>query len=244
MNGIPITWLSASDPPEAFPDVDEALVEPDGLLAAGGDLSSERLLMAYRRGIFPWYEEGQPILWWSPNPRCVLRPENFHIARRLQRQIRRSPWTISFNSSFAKVIRACAADRASQNATWITPQMLSAYERLHDEGWAHSIEVMDGSELVGGVYGLCIGSVFFGESMFSAQANASKIALFALTKHLLANGMPLIDCQVESPHLLTLGATMMPRTEFVKTLNKACGPALMYQDWPSKTTEAAKLLDK
>ncbi len=244
MSGIPITWLSPSDPPEAFPDVDRALAEPDGLLAAGGDLSSERLLVAYRRGIFPWYEEGQPILWWSPNPRCILRPESFHVAKRLTRQIRRSPLTVSFNSAFPQVIRACADDRASQKGTWITPQMLSAYERLHDEGWAHSIEVMDDNELVGGVYGLCIGRVFFGESMFSAQANASKIALFALTKHMLANSLSLIDCQVESPHLLTLGATIMPRAEFVRTLNAACKPALMHQDWPSETIEAAKLLDK
>ena len=244
MSGIPITWLSPSDPPEAFPDVDGALAEPDGLLAAGGDLSAERLLVAYRRGIFPWYEEGQPILWWSPNPRCILRPESFHVAKRLRRQIRRSPLTVSFNSAFPEVIRACAGDRASQKGTWITPQMLSAYERLHDEGWAHSIEVMDGNELVGGVYGLCIGRVFFGESMFSAQANTSKIALFALTKHMLANSMPLIDCQVESPHLLTLGASMMPRAEFVRTLNTACKPALMHQDWPSEPIEAAKLLNK
>jgi len=244
VSGIPITWLSPSDPATAFPDVDCALAEPDGLLAAGGDLSSERLLVAYSRGIFPWYEEGQPILWWSPNPRCILRPESFHVAKRLQRQIRLSPLTVSFNSAFPNVIRACAADRASQKGTWITPQMLSAYERLHDEGWAHSVEVMDGNELVGGVYGLCIGRVFFGESMFSVQANASKIALFALTKHMLANGMPLIDCQVESPHLLTLGATMMPRNEFVRTLNEACVPALMHQDWPSETIEAAQLLEK
>ncbi len=244
MSGIPVTWLSPSDPPEAFPDVDRALAEPDGLLAAGGDLSSERLLVAYRRGIFPWYEEGQPILWWSPNPRCILRPESFHVAKRLTRQIRRSPLTVSFNSAFPDVIRACAGDRASQKGTWITPQMLSAYERLHDEGWAHSIEVMDGNELVGGVYGLCIGRVFFGESMFSAQANASKIALFALTKHMLANSMPLIDCQVESPHLLTLGATMMPRAEFVRTLNATCTPANKHQDWPSEPIEAAKLLNK
>ncbi len=244
MSGIPITWLSPSDPPEAFPDVDRALAEPDGLLAAGGDLSSERLLVAYRRGIFPWYEEGQPILWWSPNPRCILRPESFHVAKRLTRQIRRSPLTVSFNSAFPQVIRACADDRASQKGTWITPQMLSAYERLHDEGWAHSIEVMDDNELVGGVYGLCIGRVFFGESMFSAQANASKIALFALTKHMLANSMPLIDCQVESPHLLTLGATMMPRAELVRTLNATCTPADKHQNWPSEPIEAAKLLNK
>jgi len=152
--------------------------------------------------------------------------------------------TVSFNSAFPEVIRACAADRAAQKGTWITPQMLGAYEQLHLEGWAHSIEVMDDNELVGGVYGLCIGRVFFGESMFSAQANASKIALFALTKHMLANSMPVIDCQVESPHLLTLGARMMPRAEFVRTLNEACKPVLMYRDWPSETIQAAKLLDK
>ena len=244
MSGTPITWLSPSDPSEAFPDVERALIEPDGLLAAGGDLSSERLLAAYRRGIFPWYEEGQPILWWSPNPRCILRPESFHVAKRLQRQIRNSSLTISFNSAFPEVVRACASDRTSQQGTWITSQMLSAYERLHDEGWAHSIEVMDSTELVGGVYGLCIGRVFFGESMFSAQANASKIALLALAQHMLANGMPLIDCQVLSPHLLTLGATTMPRAEFVQTMNEACEPATKHQNWPSEAIEAAKLLHK
>jgi len=244
VSGTPITWLNPSDPPEAFPDVERALIEPDGLLAAGGDLSPERLLTAYRRGIFPWYEEGQPILWWSPNPRCVLRPESFHVAKRLQRQIRGSSLTISFNSAFPEVIRACAGERASQQGTWITAQMLNGYERLHDEGWAHSIEVMDGSKLVGGVYGLCIGRVFFGESMFSEQANSSKIALLALTKHMLASGMPLIDCQVLSPHLLTLGATTMPRAEFVQTLNESCEPATRHQNWPSEPIEAAKLLCK
>jgi len=239
----PITWLGPSDPPDAFPDVDCALVEPDGLLAAGGDLSSERLLAAYRRGIFPWYEEGQPILWWSPNPRCVLRPESLHVATRLRRTIKASSLTLSFNSAFGAVIRACAAKRKSQQGTWITQQMLSAYERLHDEGWAHSIEVMDGKRLVGGVYGLCIGRVFFGESMFSAQANASKIALLGLSNHMLDNRMPLIDCQVVSPHLLTLGATLMPRTEFARTLNELCQPANRHQDWPSEPIEATKLLD-
>ena len=184
MSNNPITWLNPSDPPEAFPDVEQALNEPDGLLAAGGDLSSERLFAAYRCGIFPWYDEGQPILWWSPNPRCVLRPEDFHVATRLKRQIRASSLSLSYNRAFGEVIRACAGKRDSQQGTWITPQMLAAYERLHDEGWAHSIEVFDGKQLIGGVYGLCIGRIFFGESMFSTQANASKIALLGLTRHI------------------------------------------------------------
>jgi len=244
MSNNPITWLSPSDPPGAFPDVEQALKEPNGLLAAGGDLSSEQLLAAYRRGIFPWYDEGQPILWWSPNPRCVMRPEDFHVATRLKRKIRASSLSLSFNRAFGEVIRACAGKRDSQQGTWITPQMLAAYERLHDEGWAHSIEVFDRNQLVGGVYGLCIGRIFFGESMFSAQANASKIALLGLTRHMLAHKMPLIDCQVVSPHLLTLGARMMPRSEFIDTLNEACHPAKAHQNWPSGPIEVVKLLRK
>ena len=244
MSNNPITWLNPSDPPEAFPNVEHALVEPDGLLAAGGDLSSERLLAAYRRGIFPWYEEGQPILWWSPNPRCILRPESLHVATRLKRQIKTSSLTLSFNSAFGEVVRACAGKRDSQRGTWITQQMLSAYERLHDEGWAHSIEVMDGDRLVGGIYGLCIGRVFFGESMFSVEANASKIALLGLSNYMLSNGMPLIDCQVESKHLLTLGAITIPRSEFIATLDEACEAAKPHRNWPSAAIEVAKLLHK
>lgn len=244
MTSNPITWLNPADPPEVFPDVEHALVEPDGLLAAGGDLSSERLLAAYRRGIFPWYEEGQPILWWSPNPRCILRPEDLHVATRLKRQIKASSLTLSFDSAFGEVIRACAGERESQQGTWITRQMQSAYERLHDEGWAHSIEVMDGNRLVGGIYGLCIGRVFFGESMFSAEANASKIALLGLSKHMLSKGMPLIDCQVVSPHLLTLGAITIPRAEFIETLDEACKPAEAHKNWPTEPVEVARLLRK
>ena len=244
MSSNPITWLNPLDPPDAFPDVEHALVEPDGLLAAGGDLSSERLLAAYRRGIFPWYEEGQPILWWSPNPRCILRPESLHVATRLKRQINASSLTLSFNSAFVDVVRACAGKRESQRGTWITQEMLSAYERLHNEGWAHSIEVMDGDQLVGGIYGLCIGRVFFGESMFSAEANASKIALLGLSDHMMSNQMSLIDCQVESPHLLTLGAITIPRSEFIETLDDACNAAEPHQGWPTEPIEVARLLRK
>ena len=173
MTGNRIVWLEPGDPPDAFPDVHTALLEPDGLLAAGGDLSSERLLEAYCRGIFPWYDQGQPVLWWSPDPRCVLRPEEFHASRSLRRAARRSAFEIRFNTAFPEVIRRCAAPRPTQRSTWITDDMLAAYERLFHEGWAHSIEVWEDGTLVGGIYGVVIGKVFFGESMYSGVANAS-----------------------------------------------------------------------
>ena len=213
-----IAWLSDADSPDAFPPVSSALTDPEGLLAAGGDLSRDRLLAAYVRGIFPWYEEGQPVLWWSPDPRCVLWPDQLHISRRLRQQLRNSKAEIRFNTSFASVVEQCAGKRRSQQGTWITQEMKAAYQDLHNEGWAHSIEVWANDELIGGLYGLCIGRVFFGESMFSAKANASKMAMIGLTRHMLANGLDLVDCQVVSPHLLTLGATTVPRQEFTSFL--------------------------
>ena len=169
-----IAWISANDPPDTFPDIGRAMREPDGLLAAGGDLSAARLLTAYRLGIFPWFDEGQPILWWSPDPRCVLLPGEFHASRRLRRELRRSGAEIRFNTSFDEVIARCADPRPGQYGTWITREMIAAYTRLHADGWAHSIEVWQRDALIGGLYGLAIGRVFFGESMFSLQSNASK----------------------------------------------------------------------
>ena len=227
-----IAWLSRSDPPDAFPDVAYALAEPDGLLAAGGDLSSERLLSAYRRGIFPWYDSGQPVLWWSPDPRCVMRPAELHVSRRLRQQLRNSHAELRFNTAFSRVIRACAGKRRSQQGTWITGDMVAAYERLYAERWAHSIEVWDDGDLIGGIYGLCIGRVFFGESMYSARPNASKFALLGLTRHMLVSGLELIDCQVVSQHLLTLGAQTIPRREFTAILERACDPAERHETWP------------
>jgi leucyl/phenylalanyl-tRNA--protein transferase len=236
-----IVWLNPSDPTDAFPDVENALTEPDGLLAAGGDLGAERLLAAYSRGIFPWYDDGQPILWWSPDPRCVLKPEDLHVSRRLRQQLRNSTAELRFNHAFHEVIRACAGERKSQQGTWITSDMIGAYERLHADGWAHSIEVWQDDELAGGLYGLCIGKVFFGESMYSASANASKMALLGLTKHMQAFDLQLIDCQVVSPHLITLGACVMPRREFTQLIDKACRPPARHENWPRGPIPIAKL---
>ena len=213
-----IEWLSPADPPEAFPDVSRALTEPDGLLAAGGDLSPERLLAAYARGIFPWFAEGQPILWWSPDPRCVLWPERLHVSRRLRRQLRTSRAELRFNTAFGDVIRACAGKRRSEQGTWITDEMVAAYEHLHREGWAHSVEIWDDSALVGGLYGVALGRVFFGESMFSRESDASKVALVALVDILRRGGFRLIDCQVESDHLNAMGACAIPRLDFEQLL--------------------------
>ena len=234
-----ITWLAPQDPAGAFPDVSRALREPDGLLAAGGDLSVERLLAAYRRGIFPWYDSGQPILWWSPDPRCVLWPQDLHVSRRLAQEMRKTQLTVHFNRAFDEVIRACAEPRRHQAGTWITEEMVTAFEQLHAEGWAHSVEIWDREQLVGGLYGLVIGGVFFGESMFSRIANASKMAMVALTRHMLQSGMTLLDCQVVSQHLATLGATTLPRSEFVAVLEQACEPRSKHGDWPAEPLPVA-----
>lgn len=242
MNSNHLTWLRPEDPPDAFPDVESALREPDGLIAAGGDLGSERLLAAYQAGIFPWYEHGQPILWWSPDPRCILHPDELHVSRRLAQQVRSSSLTLSFNQSFGEVVAACARPRRSQQGTWITGEMAAACERLHAAGWAHSVEVRDHNDLVGGLYGLCIGRVFFGESMFSAVPNTSKMAMIGLTEHMLANDLELIDCQVNSPHLVKMGARTIPRREFIATLRRACEPATRHVNWPKKPSMIATLL--
>ena len=236
-----ISWLSPSDPAGVFPDVENALAEPDGLLAAGGDLTASRLLAAYKKGIFPWYDDGQPILWWSPDPRCILRVDDLHLSRRLRQQLPKSTAELRFNYSFAEVIRACAGERKSQQGTWITEDMITAYEQLHADGWAHSIEVWDGDTLAGGIYGLSIGRVFFGESMFSAKANASKIALLGLTGQMKANGLEIIDCQVVSQHLMTLGAIVIPRAEFTQILETACDPPGQTANWPVKSIPVAEL---
>lgn len=227
-----VVWISASDPPDTFPGIETALREPDGLLAAGGDLSSQRLLAAYRQGIFPWFDAGQPILWWSPDPRCVLMPGDFYVSRRLGRDLRQARAEVRFNCDFDEVIRKCAEPRISQQGTWITADMISAYNQLYEEGWAHSIETWQDGALIGGLYGLAIGNVFFGESMFSREDNASKYALCALSSHLHDRGFQLIDCQVASQHLLTLGATMMPRQEFSRILQSGCEPPTRFTGWP------------
>lgn len=242
MSNSRVLWLSAEDPPEAFPPIDAALAEPDGLIAAGGDLSPERLLYAYRHGIFPWSDEGQPLLWWSPDPRCVFKPGDFHLSRRLRRSLQTSPAEVRFNSSFAAVIRACAAPRETQTGTWITPDMVAAYERLHREGWAHSVEVWQDDTLLGGVYGLIIGRAFFGESMFSGVKDASKIALFAVSRMMDSNKLGVLDCQVVSSHLLSLGASVIPRDEFRGMLEGLCSPSGRFQDWPAWPVSVPQLL--
>jgi len=239
-----ITWLDPADASLRFPDVETALREPDGLLAAGGDLQADRLLQAYALGIFPWYEDGQPILWWSPDPRCVLRPAELHVSRRLRQYLRRSQLKVSFNQSFSALIRACAGPRRMQSGTWITTKMIAAYETLHRDGWAHSVEIWNGGDLVGGIYGIAIGRVFFGESMFSCYNNASKFALYALCKELCRNDFVLLDCQVVSSHLLSLGARRIPRREFTGLLRRHCSPASQFASWPAKAQQICALAPK
>lgn len=213
-----IPWLSSTDPPTWFPPVSQALREPSGLLAAGGELSTERLLAAYAGGIFPWYGEGEPVLWWSPDPREVLFPQEFHLSRSLARTLRRGLFRITENTAFAAVIDACAAARAVDRGTWITPQMRAAYLELHRLGHAHSIETWAGEELVGGLYGVRTGPVFCGESMFSRRDDASKAALAWLVDQCAARAIVLIDCQTPSAHLRGLGSRAMPRSQFLEFL--------------------------
>ena len=192
-----------------------------GLLAVGGDLRPERLLLAYRSGIFPWYSAGDPILWWSPDPRLILFPEWLHVSRRLQRLLKQGVFRITTDTVFGQVIRACAAaPRPRQDGTWITPEMIDAYCGLHRQGYAHSFEAWHGDNLAGGLYGISIGGCFFGESMFSWETNASKAAFVRMVRQCAEWGIPLIDCQLANPHLLRLGAREVPRSLFLDLLEK------------------------
>lgn len=213
---LKLQWLSTDT--LDFPDVETALQEPNGLLAVGGDLGRERLLQAYRCGVFPWYEEDQPILWWAPNPRCVLKPDEIHISRSLRKALRRDNYRISADTAFEQVLTQCAAPRSYTADTWITTEMAMAYADLHAAGHAHSVEVWRDDQLVGGLYGISIGRMFFGESMFSTATDASKIAFAALAKQLQAWEFDLIDCQLSNPHLTSLGAYSIPRQEFTRLL--------------------------
>jgi leucyl/phenylalanyl-tRNA--protein transferase len=213
-----LAWLAPDDPPDAFPPVESALADPPGLLAAGGDLSCARLVAAYRRGIFPWYSPGQPVLWWSPDPREVLLPNEFHCSRSLARSLRNRGFEFRTDSAFAAVIDGCAAPRAASHGTWITPEMRAAYLALHQRGLAHSCEVWRDGSLVGGLYGVQLGGVFFAESMFSRERDASKAALAGLVRRCLKQGIGLIDCQMPSPHLRSLGSRALPRSEFIARL--------------------------
>lgn len=212
-----LTWLTRDD--LTFPPLDRALRDPNGLLAAGGDLSSERLIAAYRHGCFPWYEQGQPVLWWSPDPRMVLLPEALHVSRSLRKVIREERFKVTLDKNFPAVIRACAAPRAYAQGTWITPAVEQAYVDLHARGIAHSVEAWQGDELVGGLYGIAMGRLFFGESMFSRVTEASKVAFVTLVEHLQQAGFVLIDCQMHTRHLESLGAREISRSAFAQYLD-------------------------
>lgn len=220
-----ITWLEPNGDREWFPPLSHALAEPEGLLAAGGDLSTPRLLAAYRRGIFPWYSAGQPVLWWAPDPREVIMPAEFRCTRSLAKTLRNRGFELGFDRDFAAVVRACAAPRDHSAGTWITAEMLAAYCELHACGHAHSIEVRLGGKLVGGLYGVLLGSAFFGESMFSLERDASKAALAHLVSLGLGAGLRIIDCQLATAHLRSLGSKPLPRDAFSALVAEAtAGP--------------------
>ena len=226
-----VTWLSPHDAPEWFPPLEQALEEPAGLLAAGGDLSPVRLLAAYQRGIFPWYSPGQPVLWWSPDPRAVLFPEEFNCSRSLAKTIRNGGFEVVIDRDFGAIMDACAAPRPHAPGTWITSEMRSAYLRLHRLGQAHSFEAWRNGQLAGGLYGVRLGGVFFGESMFSRERDASKVALAHLVAVCLRNSIAVIDCQLPSPHLESLGSRTIPRLQFQALLREhiSLKPALLQQ---------------
>ena len=208
-----IPFLSTDDP---FPPVDVALREPNGLLAAGGDLSAERLLAAYAEGIFPWFGEDDPILWWSPDPRRVLNVNEVHVSRSLSKVIRGGRFRITLDTAFADVVRGCAEARRDHEGTWITPEMEAAYLQMAGLGHAHSVEAWQGDTLVGGLYGVAVGRMFFGESMFTRASDASKVALVHLARQFEKWGVPMIDCQMSTPHLASLGARDIPRSDFLR----------------------------
>lgn len=220
-------WLEPDDDQFQFPHPDNALTDPDGLLAVGGDLSPERIVSAYLQGIFPWYSHGQPILWWSPNPRAVLFPEKLHISKSLKKLIRQKKFITTIDQAFTEVIAHCAqTPRNAQDGTWITNEMQQAYIKLHKLGVAHSAECWLDGQLVGGLYGLALGKVFFGESMFSHHSNASKLAFVHLLDELTNSSYALVDCQVTTDHLLSLGAEEIPRSQFLKLVEQYTRPFL------------------
>lgn len=225
----PLPWLDEDD--LWFPDPVSALKQPNGLLAVGGDLRPERLLQAYQLGIFPWFDADQPPLWWSPDPRMVLFPAEIHISRSMRKFLRKHPYSIQSDRDFAGVMRHCAGERRGSHGTWISTAMLDAYTTLHELGHAHSVEVWEGNTLVGGIYGIAMGQVFFGESMFSHRPNVSKLALIDLAERLPEAGYGIIDCQVANPHLESLGARNIPRSEFRQWL-PAPADIGRYGAWP------------
>jgi len=229
-------WITENRLAEEFPDVSHALTEPDGLLAIGGELNPDRLLDAYRKGIFPWYSEGQPIMWWAPDPRCVLFPDEFRISRSLKKSLRNDDYIVSFNKAFSEVVKSCAKPRLKSPGTWITQAIIKNYQLLHESGYAHSVECWYQGELVGGLYGIAIGQIFFGESMFSRMTDTSKICFAHLVHLLKTRGYTLVDCQVYSEHLEHLGARVIPRDEFSSILNRGCDTIYCKSGaWPSNS---------
>lgn len=242
MTRLPIPLIQPGSPP-LFPPVQQALIEPNGLLAAGGDLGVERLFAAYTQGIFPWFGEYEPIMWWSPDPRCVFRTDALHVSHSLRRQLRRSNWTLTTDQMFGKVMRACAAPRDGQHGTWIVDDMITAYTTLHANGHAHSVEIWDGQMLVGGLYGVMIGRLFCGESMFSVRSGGSKAALLGLCQLLRQHECPLLDAQVGNPHLYSLGAIDLPRREFLDTLRRLVTEPAVAAMWsPQSPLSIAELV--
>ena len=234
-----IPWLGSADP---FPPLALALAEPNGLLCAGGDLSPQRLIEAYRNGIFPWYSPGEPILWWSPDPRMVLVPSELKISRSLRRTLRAGAHRVTLDSNFPAVIRACARTRRKgQTGTWISGEMQAAYCALYELGFAHSVETWLDDRLVGGLYGLAVGKMFYGESMFSHATDASKIALAHLCHHLDVQHFGLIDCQMNTPHLASLGAHEIPRNEFIARLGELTSIASAPGRWADDDANGAWL---
>jgi leucyl/phenylalanyl-tRNA---protein transferase len=231
-----VPWLRSSS---LFPPIDAALDDPNGLLAAGGDLSAERLLNAYRHGIFPWYNGGQPILWWSPNPRMVLFVEEFRLPRSLRKVVRQRRFEIRVDTAFRQVMAGCAEPRNGQSGTWITPQVVEAYTSLHEQGYAHSIESWREGALVGGLYGVTIGRMFYGESMFARESDASKVALVKLIALLKQMDMPLIDCQQETDHLARFGGRPVTRRAFAGWLGRLVHSSMPTQSWAEIAASAA-----
>ena len=230
-----IPWL---DPHDDFPPVEQALRDPNGLLCAGADLSPQRLLAAYRNGIFPWYSPGEPILWWSPDPRMALVPGELRITRSLRRRLQQGDFEVRLDSAFSSVINACASTpRPGQSGTWITREMRAAYLALHELGYAHSVETWVGDQLVGGLYGLAIGRMFYGESMFAHRTDASKIAFAHLGRFLREHDYGLIDCQMSTPHLASLGAREIPRAAFLARLRTLCATPGLTGRWPSTAAQ-------
>lgn len=229
-------WLDADT--LLFPDPSQALEEPNGLVAVGGDLSPERILAAYHRGIFPWFNPGDPILWWSPNPRTVLFPPALHVSKSLRKTLRQAPYRVTFDQCFEVVMRECAEPRRYADGTWISEEMIRAYSDLHARGIAHSVEVWQGEALIGGLYGLALGKIFFGESMFSRVDNASKVGFAHLIRQLRTWDFQMVDCQVASAHLFSLGAEEIPREAFLQMLlNFSEQPATYPRSWSRLTVE-------